>query len=249
MDLLNFGFEPGALRNNPDFFDEVGETVERLRENRLIRFATADAQNEENYVQAIESGAFDAISIGFHFATPGYADAVLPVARRQEVGVITRAVFMKGALFEMADQADIDDLDQVARASIRWCLDHDPVTSVLVGVDTAAQLERNLAAVETDGMTTGDEAILERLRATDAFRERVREAGSSVDTTEHATGPPHRLLLEFVADRERLLGFAPGLVDPCSFVVQDVGADGDEHDTEDPEQQEVGEAECRATDE
>jgi aryl-alcohol dehydrogenase-like predicted oxidoreductase len=174
VDFLNVAFEPGALDHTPDFLERVGENVDRLKAEGLIRFATADAGSEAHYVEAIETGAFDAISIGFHVATPGYAAAVLPVARRHGVGVVTRAVFMKGALFEMADRAGIDDRDRVARASIRWCLDHDAVTSVLVGVDTPDELERNLAALETDGLTAEDEAVLDRLRDTDAFRERVQ---------------------------------------------------------------------------
>lgn len=174
IDVLNFGFESGALDHNPDFFEQVGENVEQLKAEGLIRFASADADNAVDYVEAIRSGAFDSISIGFHLATPEYAEEVLPVARRQGVGVVTRAVFMKGLLFKMADEAGIDDRDRVARASIRWCLGHDAVTSVLVGVDTAEQLERNLSAVEFDGPTDEDEATLERLRATDTFRDRVR---------------------------------------------------------------------------
>ncbi|WP_435319243.1 aldo/keto reductase [Haloarchaeobius sp. TZWSO28] len=173
VELLNFGFEPGALEHNDEFFERVGENVDRLKEAGLIRFACADAQRADQYVAAIDSGAFDSISIGFHMATPEYTEDVLPAAKSENVGVITRAVFMKGALFKMADQAGIDDLDSVARASIRWCLDHDAVTSVIVGVDTADQLDRNLAAVESDGVTDADEAILDRLRATEAYRERV----------------------------------------------------------------------------
>lgn len=98
---------------------------------------------------------------------------MLPVAERHDVGVVTRAVFMKGGLFQMADEAGIEDYDRVARASIRWCLDHDAVTSVLVGVETPDQLERNLSALDADGLTAEDESVIEQLRATDAFAERV----------------------------------------------------------------------------
>jgi len=173
VELLNFAFEPGALEHNEDFFGQVRQNVERLKQDGLIRFASADAGDQAGYVEAIESGAFDAISIGFHLATPGYAEEVLPLAKRRDVGVITRAVFMKGSLFEMAQEAGIDEFDAVARASIRWCLDHDAVTSVLVGVDTPEELERNLDALAPDGLTAEDRSILEEIRATDAFRERV----------------------------------------------------------------------------
>lgn len=174
VDLLNFGFEPGALEHTPDFFEQVGENVRRLKADGLIRLASADAQNPGDYIRAIESGVFDSISIGFHPATPEHAEEVLPVARRRNVGVITRAVFMKGTLFEMAERAGIEDFGTVARASIRWCLDHDAVTSVLVGVDTPEELESNLRALESEGMTDEDRTVLEQLRATDAFRERGR---------------------------------------------------------------------------
>jgi len=173
VDLLNFAFESGALEHTHNFFEQVGENVRRLKQDGLIRFASADAQNQADYIEAIESGAFDSISIGFHLATPGYAEEVLPIASRQNIGVVTRAVFMKGTLFEMAEQAGIDDFDRVARASIRWCLSHDAVTSVLVGVDTVEELEKNLEALISDGLTAQDRSVIEELRATEAFREQV----------------------------------------------------------------------------
>lgn len=173
VDVLNFGFERGALEHDPDFLSKVGRNVERLKDEGLIRFASADAPDEEGYLDAIETGAFDSISIGFHFARPGPADEVLPAAARRGMAVVTRAVFMKGTLFEMADEAGIDDLDAVARASISWCLGHDAVTSVLVGADTADEFERNLRAVDEPGPTGDDEAVLDRLRSTDTYEEFV----------------------------------------------------------------------------
>jgi aryl-alcohol dehydrogenase-like predicted oxidoreductase len=173
VDVLNFGFERAALEHNPDFFERVGENVERLKSSGLIRCGSADAPGVQEYRSAIRSGAFDSISIGYHIASREYDEAVLPLAEREDIGVVTRAVFMKGALFEMADEAGIESYDDVARASIRWALDTPAVTSVIVGVDTPDQLTRNLQSLETDGLTAEDRSILDRIRETERFQERV----------------------------------------------------------------------------
>lgn len=172
VDVLNFGFERAAYEQDPDFFAKVADNVDRLKDEGVIRYASADALSDtEAYLEAVRTGAFDSISIGFHFANTEPAEEVLPAASERGMAVVTRAVFMKGTLFEMADQAGIDDLDAVARASIRWCLEHDAVTTVLVGADTAAEFERNLAAADGE-LSDADEAILRELRDTEAYRER-----------------------------------------------------------------------------
>jgi aryl-alcohol dehydrogenase-like predicted oxidoreductase len=174
IDVLNFGFQPEAIEHDPDFLEKVADNIERLKDEGLIRFASADTlTDEDSLLRAIETDAFDSISLGFHFANPGPADAVLPAARRRGMAVVTRAVFMKGDLFRMAEEAGIDDLDAVARASISWCLSHDGVTSVLVGGNTADEFARNLRAVETPGVTADDEAILDELRGTETYAERA----------------------------------------------------------------------------
>jgi len=174
IDVLNFGFERGALDHDSGFLENVGRNAERLKNEGLIRFASTDALSDlDACLDAIESGGFDSISISFHFAKEGPAEEVLPAAERRGMAVVTRAVFMKGTLFRMAEEAGIDDFDAVARASIRWCLGHDAVTTVLVGADTAAEFERNLRAVEEPAPTDEDEALLDRLRATDTYRDRA----------------------------------------------------------------------------
>lgn len=68
--------------------------------------------------------------------------------------------------FRTAERARRSDLDAVARTSIRWCPSREAVTTVLVGADTADELERTLEVVIEPDSTDEDEARLRALRST-----------------------------------------------------------------------------------
>jgi aryl-alcohol dehydrogenase-like predicted oxidoreductase len=177
IDFLNLGFEAESLDHDPGFLDALGGNVARLKEEGLIGYADADClsnpieDREETYLRAIQSGAFDVVNTNFNFADDWPAERVFSAAADAGMGVVTREAFLKGSLFEMAAEAGVD-ADRAARAAIRWVLDHDAVTTVIVGADTAAQFESNLRALDRE-FDARDGDVLDDLRATAAYEEYV----------------------------------------------------------------------------
>jgi len=171
IDVLNVPFQRPALDHDPDYLDKIGENIARLQDAGLISSAGCDTSSgEATYLRQIESGHFSSIAINFNFADTGATENVLPAAAERGMGVVTREAFLKGGLFRMGDEAGITGRDALARVALKWNLSHPQVTCVLVGADDAEQL-RNAASVLDDlVLSDDDEALLDRLRQTDAYR-------------------------------------------------------------------------------
>ena len=180
LDFLNLGITPEAFRNDPEYLARLKSATERLRQDGLIRFTSADTfRGEETYLAQIDSGAFDTLFINLNFADSAGLAKVLPTAQRAGLGVNGREAYMKGALFGMGAEAGIGDNDALARAALRWVLSLGELTSMVVGADTPAHLQSALAVLEAPTPTDEDQHLLERVRATPAFQEyaaaKVRE--------------------------------------------------------------------------
>ena len=77
--------------------------------------------------------------------------------------------FFKGALFDIAAHAGLTDRRAVARLALKWVLQQD-VDTIIVGVDTPAQLQEHLATLAAPEMDAADRAMLARITGTAAFR-------------------------------------------------------------------------------
>jgi predicted aldo/keto reductase-like oxidoreductase len=188
LDFLNLGFMRSALDHDPEYLDKIAYNVEALKREGLIRFACADTfSGEEVYLRQIEAGCFDAIYINFSFADYAGIARVLPVARQNGLGVITREAFMKGELFRMGEEVRLTDRTRLAQAALRWNLSHEEVTAVVVGVDNAEQLMGNLKVLEDLAPGDEDVSIIGRVKTSpsyQAYEERkLREFGAMPATS------------------------------------------------------------------
>ncbi|MDR3074328.1 MAG: aldo/keto reductase [Deltaproteobacteria bacterium] len=169
LDFLNIPPLKWAFDNDPDYLDKVGHNIAALKKEGLIRFASADTfSGAEIYRKMIESGHFDTLYINFNFGdhTPG--DAIIPLAKAKGLGVIIREAFMKGDLFKMAKEADVDR-GQAAEAALRWILSRKGVDMVIYGTGKANHLLDVCRSLDTP-FTPDDEAVLDKIRQTAMFK-------------------------------------------------------------------------------
>ena len=179
LEILNVPFMQEALDEDPEYLDKIGENVDRLKGEGLIRFASADTNSgEATYLAQIGSGAFDSVSMNLNLADCAAREKVLPAAAAAGMGVITREVFMKGRLFRYGEWAGITDRDLLCRASLTWNLSVPEVTTVLVGAQDKGQLTNALSALETDSEDPAISAALDSVEAeeacTDAREQRAK---------------------------------------------------------------------------
>ena len=171
IDFLNVAFMQSALDADPDYLDNIERNIERLKRERLIRFATADTfSGESTYLRQIESGLFDAIFINLNFADSAPTERVLPEARRNGIGVLAREAFLKGELFAIAEEAGVDDFDLAAAAALKWVLNLPEVTSVIVGAATPDQLDTSVRTADNRTPSAAEHDTIARLRTTERFR-------------------------------------------------------------------------------
>lgn len=171
IDFLNVAFMQSAIDHDSAYLDKLGGNIEQLKRKGLIRFATADTfSGEETYLRQIESGLFDAIFINLNYGDSAPIERVLPAARDHGMGVIAREAFLKGELFAIAQEAEIDDYDSLASAALKWVLNRPEVSCVVTGAATPAQLRNSAAAAERPRLTECEQELLETVFETDRYR-------------------------------------------------------------------------------
>jgi predicted aldo/keto reductase-like oxidoreductase len=126
------------------------EAAIRAREEGLVRFISVSSHSSpEVLVEALRRFPFDtalvAVSVLDHFIH-SFVEGFLPVAAQKEVGVVAMKVFGYKGLVQVADRA------------LRYALAL-PLTTVLAGCSTMAELEADLAVAEKFTPMTGPERL------------------------------------------------------------------------------------------
>jgi aryl-alcohol dehydrogenase-like predicted oxidoreductase len=131
------------------------EAAIQAREEGLVRFISISGHtNPQVQIEALRRFPFDttlvAVSVLDHFIY-SFAEEFLPVAAQKGVGVVGMKIFGYKELAHVADRA------------LRYALAL-PLTTVIAGCSTLAELEADLAVAETFTPMTGPERL-------DFFRE------------------------------------------------------------------------------
>ena len=172
--FLNFGIEYESLEYHDNFLGALEENVKRLKHEELISYACFDClsrpvtNRESAYLQAIETGAFDAINVNINFADQWALNRIIPAAERANIAVFAREVFMKGRLFPMLAAADIPAGEGVA-AAIRWIHAIDGITSSIVGAASSDECRVNASIGRDPLMTEDAEETINQVQTTEAF--------------------------------------------------------------------------------
>ena len=169
--------------------DTWPEAIEALKAEGTIRYFGISTSDHASGIKAIEMGA-DLLQIEYDLLDPSAEDALLPLARKHDVGIMIRTPLARGLLtgkFRAGEaippeqqwrrptgdrlQLRLQRIEQLrflerdgqtlAQASLRWLLAQSGVHCLIPGARTLEQLEANVAAV--DGELTSTE--LERVTA------------------------------------------------------------------------------------
>ena len=172
IDFFNFAFMKSAWEHDSEYLEKISDNIDRLKKEGLIRFACADTfSGEETYLKQIATGSFDVLYINYNFADHVGSKKVLPAAHKQEMGVVVREAFMKGALFTMAKEAGIEDKGVLAHAALKWCYSFDEVSTILYGTGKADHLRDSVGVLENLSLTEEEAAMIEAIKKTPSFKE------------------------------------------------------------------------------
>lgn len=170
IDFFNLAPMKDAWQHDPDYMEKLAYSVATLKKEGLIRFACADTfSGEETYLKLIATGQFDVIYVNFNFADHQAQRRVFSAAKEQGMGIITREAYMKGELFHMAREATFETPGSVADAALRWSLSREAVDMVVYGTGKPNHL-RSAALAAVGTFTEEDQAVIDRIRATDGFK-------------------------------------------------------------------------------
>ena len=171
IDFLNVPFMQAALDDDPEYMDKIRHNIESLKREGLIRFASSDTNSgEKTRLTQIEAGCFDSLAMNFNFVDFGARRAVLPMAKEKGLAVITREVFLKGALFRMGEEAGLADTDMLARVSLKWNLSVPEVTTALVGAHRSEQFLNSLSVLGDVELGDEEESVLNKLRESPTYK-------------------------------------------------------------------------------
>lgn len=172
IEFFNFAFMKDAWLFDPDYFDKMKENIRRLKQEGLILFSCADTfSGEETYLKQVQSGIFDMIYLNFNFGDWRAKKKVLPLCQEKGIGVIAREVYMKGQLFGMAKEADIDNKALVANAALKWVMRQSEVSCLVYGSGKVNHVEEALRLFDHSmDLTPEEEDIIEKIKTTDGYR-------------------------------------------------------------------------------
>lgn len=171
LDFLNLGITPEAWRSDAEYLPRLRATIDRLKQDGLIRFATADTfRGQETYLQMIASGGFDSIFINLNLADAAGRGRVLPAAHEHGLAVLGRETFMKGELFKMGSEAGLNDRGRLAQATLRWALAVPELTCMVIGAAEPEHLEATLTVFDAPDLNADDRTILEQLRTSPLYQ-------------------------------------------------------------------------------
>ncbi|MEE3373166.1 MAG: aldo/keto reductase [Planctomycetota bacterium] len=141
---------------------EVVEAFERLRVAGKARFLGATVYTEEEALAALRDPRIDVLQIAYSLLDPSMADRVIPLAAERGVGIVARSVLHRGVLTPKGAAGSTDEqrlhthalkyrylFDEETRTlpqvAVRFALSEPRLCCALLGMDTIAQVETNLA--------------------------------------------------------------------------------------------------------
>jgi aryl-alcohol dehydrogenase-like predicted oxidoreductase len=142
--------------------DGAIEALTRARDQKMVRFLGITGHYDPAVlVRGLERFEFDAILMALNPADRhrlSFIDTLLPVATKQQLGIIAMKIPARGRLLRADGISTIRPALQYVQSL--------PVSTVIIGCDTVAQLEENVAITrEFTQMSTAEMARLEALTA------------------------------------------------------------------------------------
>jgi len=143
--------------------DDMIAVLETARQQGKLRFIGASVYGADNAMAAVRCGSIDILQVAISLLDQRMMASVLPEAKKKNIGVLARSVFLKGVLSERvkalpaslqvlaaasnhARETLGDTWQSLPGTAVRFCLSVAGVHSVLMGLRSAAELPAALAA-------------------------------------------------------------------------------------------------------
>jgi aryl-alcohol dehydrogenase-like predicted oxidoreductase len=163
---------------------EMIAILESARQQGKLRFIGASVYGAENAMAAMRCGSIEVLQVALSLLDQRMMSSVLPEARKKNIGVLARSVFLKGVLSDRvkalpaslrvlanasnhAREALGDTWESLPGTAVRFCLSVSGVHSVLMGLRSAAELPSALAAEEAGPLPEAVMLKTERVNLTD----------------------------------------------------------------------------------
>lgn len=163
------------IHHTPVEVVQSGRIVEAMKEAQregLVRFVGASTYGAEAPLAVLEDGRYDTLQVAYSAVDRTLEDKVLPLAQRQDVGVIIRSVLLRGVLTHrytfIPDQlselrsaiGQLNELvggevESLPELSYRYVLANPAVGTALVGTSRLDELEVALAFASRGSLAPG----------------------------------------------------------------------------------------------
>lgn len=161
IDLLQVHHTTSEVLRN----DDILKGLEKLRQDGKVRFLGVSLNGEAMALEALTNPLFRTIQVPFNLLDQKMAERVFPAAEKEGVGILVRSVFLRGVLTPQLEEipSRLAPLKEkaygvlaalgapkasLAQVALRFCLSFPQISSVIVGVRSAAELEANVSAAE-----------------------------------------------------------------------------------------------------
>lgn len=147
--------------------DVIAEVFAAAQASGKVRAVGGSTYGDQLPLQALATGLFDVLQVTYSALDQRLADAVLPAAAAQDVGIVVRSILLKGALTERGDflpehLAALRERSRqfralvaasglpigAAQAAVAFGLAQPQIHSVLVGVRSERELSEALGAAD-----------------------------------------------------------------------------------------------------
>lgn len=154
---------PEEIFTKPGFL----EATEKLKKDGKLRFRGISGHNAGIHIEAIKTGYFDTFMIPYNYLIRTPEEILFPLAKKLDIGaLVIKPMTGKFSPWEqMSGDARLDDLKiafnqtNYARASIKWALGNQHVSSLVIGMEFERDVIED-TALAGERITAEDEKLL-----------------------------------------------------------------------------------------
>ncbi len=160
------------------------DIMQGFKDEGLIQYTGVSTRGEEAPMAAIKSGFFDVIHVAYSILDQRMGKHVLTSAREQDIGVLNRSVFLKGALTSLSSklppgleglQSHIQEVRMLAEElgmglpelALRFALSNPAISVALIGTNKLKHLEASAADASRGPLPSHIVERLEQMALTD----------------------------------------------------------------------------------
>jgi 1-deoxyxylulose-5-phosphate synthase len=166
IDLLQIHQTTSEILHNDAVLDCLGQ----LKQEGRVRFLGASVDREDVALEVLENPLFQTLQIPFNILDQRMAKRLFHNAAKRGTAILVRSAFLRGVLTTQLDEipdklaplknqvhAMLSALEKrtqdLACIALRFCLSNPAVSSVIVGMQSLAELRDNLSAASEGPFT------------------------------------------------------------------------------------------------